>query len=59
MRVGSLVRWAVEGEDYNSVGIVIRVYQMDVGFVVKWSDGEEVEYLYCNSRVEGVEVIYA
>lgn len=45
VRIGSLVMWNVEGEDYGCMGLVFHSQYTDF-FNVRWADNSLVEYDY-------------
>ena len=55
MRIGTLVRWTGDSEDYGCLGVVSK----DEGGVlwVLWVDGSLVDYRYNNSHSEYLEVL--
>ena len=55
MQVGTLVKWIANGEDKDSIGLII--WSHESAFAVKWSDGEVVEYNFHLSHSRYVEVI--
>ncbi len=55
MRIGTLVRWTGDSEDYGCLGVVSK----DEGGLiwVLWVDGSLVDYRYNNSHSEYLEVL--
>jgi len=55
MKIGSLVRWIGESDDYGSVGIISEVCGNI--FWVTWADGEVVNYVCGNTHAKRIEVL--
>ncbi len=55
MRIGTLVRWVGDSEDYGCLGIVSK----DDGesLWITWADGDIVNYNHSNIQGEHLEVI--
>jgi len=55
MKVGTLVRWTGDSEDYGCLGLVTK--EEEGVFWVTWADGDVVDYWHKDIHGEKLEVL--